>query len=253
MKLGLIAVPYFVSDLHRTWAEETMQSVVTRHQLLRIAIVNRLGNEIADRAFLSRCFDEVYDNDRNCLARAWNIGIERAFSGGARFVLVMNLDLLFHPQCIDALVDFAEAHPEGLMWCATRWAERHTLLRAVLEDRFEYGINGNCFLIDQRLFEEVGRFDEQFEPAYLEDSDMAYRIKLHGAPILISLRALFFHLEAATMKGCLDGPAETTAERLEIMRHVRQSVAVNDARYCAKWGGLPSHERFRTPYGRAEG
>jgi len=36
---------------------------------------------------------------------------------------VTNLDLVFHSQCIDELISFADAHPEALLWSASPWSD----------------------------------------------------------------------------------------------------------------------------------
>ena len=42
------------------------------------------------------------------------------------------------------------------------------------------GPDFSCFCVDHRLFERVGRFDENFDPCYFEDNDMHRRIQLAG-------------------------------------------------------------------------
>ena len=51
---------------------------------------------------------------------------------------------------------------------------------------------GSFFMVNDRLFKEVGEFDEKFVPAYGEDVDMQYRLELAVRSILVcGVLALF--------------------------------------------------------------
>jgi GT2 family glycosyltransferase len=247
VKIALVAVPFFLADRHVSIAEKMVRSIATSHELSKIAIINAARSE-ADVAFVKHHFDIVEMNDRNVLARAWNKGIRRAFQEGARYVVVANLDLVFHPNCLDNLVVCAEENPAALLWCASRWSDPTTFARARIEPRVVSEVDWSCYMLDRRLFEMVGEFDERFEPAYLEDEDMVYRLGLIGGQSLVSRAALMLHQEAGTIRGFLDAPLETLPHSVAFLKELRKKITANDERYIAKWGGRYGTERFTMPF-----
>jgi len=76
----------------------------------------------------------------------------------------------------------------------------------------------------------VGYYDESFYPAYYEDTDYAYRMRLCGFP-RHNVHVETTHVGSATIKA---------APHLNVGR--------SGAYYHAKWGGAPGHERWRQPF-----
>ena len=85
------------------------------------------------------------------------------------------------------------------------------------------------------MFSRIGRFDEDFYPAYYEDSDYIYRMNLAGITQTIdkSLNAEIFRISSSYEK----------ASDL-----VNTAMQMNRERYIQKWGGLPLLEKFTKPY-----
>lgn len=103
-----------------------------------------------------------------------------------------------------------------------------------------YGESFSCFMIGLRLYARVGQFDEQFHPAYFEDNDYVRRMTLVGEQFTVAPHADgYHHARSATLQ---------TYSSIELEQHHRNFEA-NRARYIAKWGGLPGHERFQKPGG----
>lgn len=247
MKIGIVTVPYFLTARHLEWAQAAMESLSSSHELLRIALVNRHRND-HDKRWLSEAFDVVEYNDRNVLARAWNRGIQLAITAGCQYILVINLDLILHPSCIDVLSDFGERTPDALLWTGTPWHDLSTLKNAVLDPTTGSHAQWSCFMIRPSIVERIGVFDEQFEPAYLEDCDMRYRLHLAGHSEINLKSALFYHLERGTMKGLFDGAASELSEHLETLNSINKGMELSGQKYLKKWGGLPNEETFKSPY-----
>jgi GT2 family glycosyltransferase len=220
----------------------SLKSNQTSHALDLIAIVNGLhGNDTA-AAWIKKNFNQVEDNDVNILARAWNKGIRLAFERGADYCLVINLDLLFHPKFLDNLIAFAQSHPEAIAWSGMLGTEKD-VLQAVPVGTEVFPVVSFCaFLIDRRLLEAVGPFDEQFSPAYFEDSDMVYRIKLRGLKLLTTASALFHHFESVTLQSAI------FKTEFQYVKTFSDSVKINEARFVRKWGGVPGSEQYQVPY-----
>ena len=241
-KVALVTVPFIVVETHFRSAQITMNSLHSAHPLERIAIVNRSRPDGPEQSWLANAFDYVEFNDRNSVARAWNRGITVALEHGARYVLVINLDLILHSQCIDQLVACAEQNPKPLIWSASpSTVDPELLEQSELSGILHPTCNTSCFMVDARLFSLIGQFDERFEPAYYEDADMLYRLRLAGHETCCTGSALFFHRERATVKALASSGAEVELLALQ------SGVDISKQRYIEKWGGEPGHERFSTP------
>ena len=95
----------------------------------------------------------------------------------------------------------------------------------------------SLFLLQRWAYNEVGPFDENFYPAYFEDNDYFYRMKLKGVN-WHSCAAGYDHAISSTLR--LYTPYERS-------KHDLQHRA-NEMYYVTKWGGTPRHETFRTPF-----
>lgn len=94
----------------------------------------------------------------------------------------------------------------------------------------------SMFLISKELFTQVGGFDEMFYPAYYEDSDYIYRMRLLGIEQAINPR-----LNPQTYR--MNGTYEKAPDL------VNAAMQKNQDRYVEKWGGLPLLEEYNIPYG----
>jgi GT2 family glycosyltransferase len=246
-RLALVVVPFFLAERHLRLAGEMLASVKTRYPLDTLAMINAFRSE-ADLAWLREKFAHVEPNDRNNLSRAWNKGIRLAFERGADYVIVANADLVFHPLCIDNLVACAQAEPDAVIWSTARWHDPITFERARLEPRSVFDFDWSCFMVDRRLFAEVGEFDEGFNPAYFEDLDMTRRIILANRRSARCRAALILHREAGTIRGLIDCADDEVPGAVEFLKRLRGFLDVNEARYARKWGGGQSRETFTVPF-----
>jgi len=92
------------------------------------------------------------------------------------------------------------------------------------------------FILPKSTFETVGGFDEQFFPAYFEDNDYCYRMRLAG---LNRINDEFFNPE-------LFRNSQTIARD----KNLNQNFDKNKELFKIKWGGYPQHETYITPYGK---
>jgi len=247
IRIALVVVPFFLSARHRRLAEETLASIRSSHEIDTIGIVNGLRSP-EDLEWLRSTLNYVEINDINILSRAWNKGIRKGFERGARYVIVSNLDSIFHPLCIDNLAACAEKEANAIVWSASRWNTPATFPHVKLESTLRSDIDWSCYMVDQRLFEVVGEFDEGFRPAYLEDEDMCRRMVLKGVRGVRSRAAYFLHQEAGTIRGLFECPQADIASSAAVLKHLRACITANDERYLRKWGGRYGTEKFTVPF-----
>jgi GT2 family glycosyltransferase len=147
------------------------------------------------------------------VAGAWNNLAELAFKKGATHLLLLNDDIYLgrRREEVEDLL-----HREGrdlLLGVASQWSS---------------------FVLPRTTFEKVGTFDAGFFPAYFEDNDYEYRLKLKGCRLYSD-----FKLTPAIYR---------VSETIKKDPSLNANFEKNKLRYVEKWGGLPGKEQFRTPY-----
>jgi GT2 family glycosyltransferase len=157
-----------------------------------------------------------------------NIGVAAAWN------LIIESWMVLHPTCPYLLLanDDIEVAPST----PGQFTAFH---RAGIVVNAEAALNGfSLFRLDRNTVMRLGRFDEQFYPAYYEDNDYKYRAKLQGVPVHDLVTDGYAHVGSATIAQYDDvGKAE----------HHRTFLA-NQAYYLQKWGGLPMQETYQTPF-----
>jgi hypothetical protein len=96
----------------------------------------------------------------------------------------------------------------------------------------------SVFAINRACVENVGFFDENFYPAYFEDNDYHYRLKLIDPSRFA---------EAGTAFSPNVKRNSATLARLPKINRFSE----NQKYYHKKWGGGPGHERYRNPFDQA--
>lgn len=165
----------------------------------------------------------------NILAAAWNdimnFGIDYEFD----YVIIANDDVTPHANSIEALVTAAIKQLDIGMWNGSGNQTK--------------GVGGNSysfFLLHKWAYAIVGEFDENFRPAYFEDNDYDYRVKLAGLIREEVSACTFDHIGSATMNSM---PTERKV-------HHHASFVANKQHYIRKWGGEPGKEQFKVPFER---
>lgn len=95
-----------------------------------------------------------------------------------------------------------------------------------------------AFILSQLVFERVGQFDEAIFPAYFEDNDYAYRLKLEGLS----------HSSHDFLNPEIYRNSQTIAKDPSL----NNNFHTNREYYIKKWGGLPGHETFLFPFNQRE-
>lgn len=178
------------------------------------------------------------------LSKAWNDAAMQAFNEGCDYALVCNDDILFSPDCIDAMVRTYQDHNKDGVVMVTpnnimlELSNPYDILQYKLPEDTPESIsdhpNFSCFLIARDYFEKVGFFDENFKPAWYEDNDSHYRSGLLGYREVCTNLAPMIHF---------GGVATSMMEN--------PNSADSHAYYVKKWGSCnrTGEENNKNPYG----
>ena len=173
--------------------------------------------------------------------RSVNFGVNHFLNKGYDYVFVLNNDIVLHENAIWRLAERFRKGGVSMATCldVTGECSRNPANLHFLKDKDKEPCPEtpnpcfSAFMIDRKCWETIGEFDELFHPAYYEDNDYHYRMKLAGLAALTYPPAMFFHWGSATQLEALGRPLTNSAN--------------NHAYYVRKWGGDPGHEVFRTP------
>lgn len=138
------------------------------------------------------------------------------------YVIIANDDVAVHPNTVELLVNAAKSG-DGYMYVGDHRS----------------GNSFSLFLLTQEGYRVVGEFDDNFWPAYFEDNDYAYRLKLAGKPFIEVPEAHFDHVGSSTIRSFNEVERAIAGQMFEKNRHY----------YTMKWGGLPEQEAYTTPFG----
>jgi len=164
--------------------------------------------------------------------------------------LVLNNDITLHPEAIWRLVERFTKEPAGMVTCMDVRGEMGEkglapMLIGSLVAKEKEGVdeaphpNFSAFMVSKQCWEEVGEFDELYEPAYFEDNDYHYRMKLAEMPAIVLPTAMFYHYGSRTQN-------EAAEDKKPIVNG--GLFENNRANYSKKWGGVPGQEKFEKPY-----
>jgi len=169
-------------------------------------------------------------NENIGVSKAWNKFIGAGIASRADAVLICNDDVIWRPGSFAKLIEAWERRSEDTI-----------LLTGVSHDT-EPGLHEapdySCFLFNPReMLGVIGLFDENFTPAYFEDNDSHYRIKLAGKKAYCCAEARVDHKGSQTQNADPQKPVVTS-----------QMFEANRDYYSRKWGGWPGQETFVHPF-----
>lgn len=178
----------------------------------KIYIVDN-GNQSIESKFKHPNVEVIYVGENLGVATSWNFLCKKIYENH-EYALILNDDIYLGRkewEVINLLDNFKKFfYCTMLDWCA--------------------------FIVPKKTFKVIGDFDEQFFPAYYEDNDYHYRIKLKGESIFnIPFLNPFLY------------QASKSAEKDPT---ILPKVKNNKELYIKKWGGEPNKETFKKPYNK---
>jgi len=256
----LIVIP--VLNLFKEYTLLCLNSIKVNEQLYdyKILIIDNNSDNV-NRNLLKEYaeqnkdkIDVIFNFCNIGVARSWNSGLLYAKEHNYDYVFIINNDVLFHPECINNLIEqynrAKEQDDKVIVAFAVSICKNDNIL-ARPEDIFSLNtdirfrpssrINDySAFLVEPDIIEKVGMFDTNFYPAYFEDKDYDYRIKIGGYKFVRVMNALYYHYGSRTQKESIKNNVVCSSPVFESLRRY----------YISKWGGMPGNETFNKPFNK---
>ena len=140
----------------------------------------------------------------------------------APYWLITAVDICLEKGSLKKMLDTAEANKRT-----------HSMI---------FGDGYACFCMTSIGLISVGWFDENIYPAYLEDSDHFYRVRLSGLPATGVPDFKFVHGDGM-LTGSVTINSNPQYKRANALTHAR-----NHEYYKQKWGGDGGEEKYKTPF-----
>jgi GT2 family glycosyltransferase len=156
------------------------------------------------------------------VAPSWNLFVRSAIEDGYDAVVIANDDIILYTESLERLVKALEESP---FVCFSKEDNMFSL-----------------FGMHTALWINVGQFDENFWPAYYEDNDYHYRMKLVKITPFELSGPSYYHRGSATIN-------TFNLERIQMHHH---NFNKNTKYYVSKWGGLPDAETYTHPFNGAK-
>jgi GT2 family glycosyltransferase len=188
-----------------------------------------------------------------------NIGFTKSCNRIARlakgdYLFFLNNDTLVYETWLEPLLSIFDRFPDaglagsklvfpdgtlqeagGIIWDdGTAW----NYGRSDDPDKSEYNyireadyISGCAILVPRALWEKLGGFDEDFAPAYCEDSDLAFRIRAAGRKVYYCPFSTIVHLEGLSLGK-------------DVTSGVKTYQVTNTDKLYQRWGEVLSKENF---------
>lgn len=187
-------------------------------------------------------------SDNGGFSKGNNAGIKACEADGIEYAVVSNSDIIFEEGCIDGLYRIMKKYPNTVQAApgvlnpngeamSLPWKGRQSMLQylrlkssqklLVTEKearlRKVYMVSGGCFIVNVKLFAQMGYFDENIF-LYNEESIFSAKAVEAGYDIMFDNRITVIHNHgASTEKGTLFVDAEVLKSGLYYWKHYEQT------------------------------
>lgn len=190
VKIGIVVVTYSIVP------DVLFNSIKSRHDCEWFVFHH--GSETLTEG-IKNLFSTVKSNlhilcENRGLAKSWNEGISASFSSGNDLTLIINDDIEFLADGFDCWVDFILRNDNSGLVLLTGEEPQEDGTVIVRQQNFA------CFSFGVKARDLVGAFDENFIPAYFEDTDYIVRSSMAGINYSIDNRILCRHKRSSTIR-----------------------------------------------------
>ncbi|MGC9193703.1 MAG: hypothetical protein ACP5FQ_07430 [Thermoplasmata archaeon] len=226
MKIGIV-IPIFSGVPHKLIESIKYQS---KHDILWFLYLNKNDNKMISELNIIGSDINFYTRKYSInmgVSKIWNEGITTAIFSGCDIIMVLNDDIIFKDSAFDAFVDVIDSKKEdyGLIFCHGDEPDNTTRCQDFA-----------AFAITKMAILNVGFFDENFFPAYFEDTDYDVRLELSGIKTFCDETSHITHSRSMSIKGSALFKDDMDA-----------FFRLNSIYAHKKWNSF-SEERFSTPF-----
>jgi GT2 family glycosyltransferase/glycosyltransferase involved in cell wall biosynthesis len=93
-------------------------------------------------------------------------------------------------------------------------------------------VSGAALMIKSSLFKELGRFDEEYAPAYYEDTDLCFKVRQRGYRTVVQPASEIIHFEGASAGTSVTGSG------------MKRFQAINHRKFFDRWKDTLASHRF---------
>ncbi len=188
----------------------------------QIVIVNNASTDGTREFLASRPQIRAIHNPKNLgCGAAWNQGARMSNSA---WTVVSNNDVLFAPSAFSELIRFAEDRCADVASPAMCEGELDydfpshagNFLRTMSSATRWNVASGSCFMVNRRVFEKIGFFDDDPKLGGYEDDEFFRRSRRAGFRLAITGRAFYHHFGGITqgsIKAALNRPEASLGDR----------------------------------------
>ena len=251
--MSKIAIVIPAINLWNKYTKSCLESIKTKHEYRILLIDNGSTDETKEEAgkLVSNNFSHLRNEEPWSCARSWNYGVNDAFTRGYDYVLILNNDIILHPEAIDIMVERFEKEKDSdlvMVTCLDVRGECEYPVDVVeLSPEKKKDVpesphpNFSAFMINKKCWDIIGEFDENFRPCYFEDNDYHHRIELAQMKAVCLPTAMFYHYGSRTQNEAIGRPICSSPQ-----------FEYNGRYYQNKWGGVPGSESFATPFNKPD-
>lgn len=195
--------------------KETLDDVSKKMKKLEHLIIVDNGKQKIDipKNLVDKTLVTTPENNLG-VAASWNYMMDKAFNEfDSDYILLLNDDIVFG-KSYSALEQIIRDNEDPLLALSTYF--------------------WSVALISKECYKLVGDFDELFFPAYYEDNDYAFRLRLLGGKLS--------HIDA------LEPIIKRNSQTIKKAPHLNDNFTKNKRLYMKKWGGQPGKEKFKKPF-----
>ena len=151
-------------------------------------------------------FEKMFNGRNAGVAFGWNQIIDKALEWGATKILICNNDIAFGPHTVDGMCEaydrLRKEIPETVMVTATNHTKNPNDLPNI-HQKWSYAEHPDfsCFMITPETIDRIGKFCEDYDPAFFEDNDMHWRILMMGYKAFGTNWAPYSHIASRTRYG----------------------------------------------------
>lgn len=177
------------------------------------------------------------------VSNSWNAGIELGYDMlKCDIVILLNNDIILREKTLEIMERELKTDGVGLISACdimSKCANEEEFFKLEIKEQpdFVEEPEFSCFAINRTCYERVGYFDEYIYPAYFEDNDYHYRMKLAGLHAYKDRNNYYWHYGSRTRQ----------SDPL-LKEWLNYCYTGNEKYYKEKWGGEPEKEKYTIPF-----